>query len=69
MYFVVHLAYFNYVGKLLTDPVSGVEASYVVGTPNARQKDEKLIADITHNENVTKLKRKYAQKFGFKVQN
>ena len=68
MYFVVHLAYLNYVGKLLTDYVSGVESSFVFGTPNARQKDVQLTEDITHNKNVTVLNSKYAQKFGLKVQ-
>ena len=58
----------NYVGKLLTDCISGKESSLVFGTPDAHNKDVQLTKDTTFNDNVTASNRRYAQKFGNKVQ-
>ncbi len=58
----------NYVGKLLTDRLSGKESSLVFGTPDAHNKDVQLMKDITFNNNVTASNRRYARNFGQKVQ-
>ena len=58
----------NYVGKLLTDRVSGKDADLIIGTPDAHKKDVKLINDIRDNDNVTNLNSRYARKFSRKIQ-